>query len=124
MEIININDIEELIICKYKIETELLEQGKIDKKQTLDEFLKTYAYLDVMYKIKNLTIPFAFKKINNIDYLFVINNDKVQLDLILNKLKLIRYDFNNLTKISNEEILKSENIDEIEYLIYKNSYYR
>lgn len=124
MEIININDIEELIICKYKIETELLEQGKIDKKQTLDEFLKTYAYLDVMYKIKNLTIPFSFKKINNIDYLFVINNDKVQLDLILNKLKLIRYDFNNLTKISNEEILKSENIDEIECLIYKNSYYR
>ena len=124
MEIININDIEELIICKYKIETELLEQGKIDKKQTLDEFLKTYAYLDVMYKIKNLTIPFSFKKINNIDYLFVINNDKIQLDLILNKLKLIRYDFNNLTKISNEEILKSENIDEIECLIYKNSYYR
>ena len=74
--------------------------------------------------IKNLTILFSFKKINNIDYLFVINNDKIQLDLILNKLKLIRYDFNNLTKISNEEILKSENIDEIECLIYKNSYYR
>ena len=124
MEIVNINDIEQLVICKYKIETEQLEKGIIDKKQTLDEFLTSYAFLDMIYKINGMSIPFTFKKINDVDYLFVISENPVELDILKNKLKLIRYDFDNLIKVSNEELMKTENIDEQEFIIYKNAYYR
>ena len=124
MEIVNINDIEQLVICKYKIETEQLEKGIIDKKQTLDEFLTSYAFLDMIYKINGMSIPFTFKKINDVDYLFVISENPVELDILKNKLKLIRYDFDNLVKVSNEELMKTENIDEQEFIIYKNAYYR
>lgn len=124
MEIVNINDIEQLVICKYKIETEQLEKGIIDKKQTLDEFLTSYAFLDMIYKINGMSIPFTFKKINNVDYLFVISENPIELDILKNKLKLIRYDFDNLIKVSNEELMKTENIDEQEFIIYKNAYYR
>ena len=124
MEIVNINDIEQLVICKYKIETEQLEKGTIDKKQTLDEFLTSYAFLDMIYKINGMSIPFTFKKINDVDYLFVISENPVELDILKNKLKLIRYDFDNLVKVSNEELMKTENIDEQEFIIYKNAYYR
>lgn len=124
MEIVNINDIEQLVICKYKIETEQLEKGIIDKKQTLDEFLTSYAFLDMIYKINGMSIPFTFKKINNVDYLFVISENPIELDILKNKLKLIRYDFDNLVKVSNEELMKTENIDEQEFIIYKNAYYR
>ena len=124
MEIVNINDIEQLVICKYKIETEQLEKGTIDKKQTLDEFLTSYAFLDMIYKINGMSIPFTFKKINNVDYLFVISENPIELDILKNKLKLIRYDFDNLVKVSNEELMKTENIDEQEFIIYKNAYYR
>ena len=124
MEIVNINDIEQLVICKYKIETEQLEKGIIDKKQTLDEFLTSYAFLDMIYKINGMSIPFTFKKINDIDYLFVISENPVELDILKNKLKLIRYNFDNLVKVSNEELMKTENIDEQEFIIYKNAYYR
>lgn len=124
MEIVNINDIEQLVICKYKIETEQLEKGTIDKKQTLDEFLTSYAFLDMIYKINGMSIPFTFKKINNVDYLFVISENPIELDILKNKLKLIRYDFDNLIKVSNEELMKTENIDEQEFIIYKNAYYR
>jgi len=124
MEIVNINNIEQLVICKYKIETELLEKGKIDKKQTLDEFLTSYAFLDMIYKVKKMSIPFTFKKINDVDYLFVISENPVELDILKNKLKLIRYNFDNLVKVSNEELMKTENIDEEEFIIYNNAYYR
>lgn len=124
MEIVNINDIEQLVICKYKIETELLENGKIDKKQTLDEFLSTYAYLNMIYKVKNMSIPFGLKKINGIDYLFVISENKIEIEVLINKLKLLRYDINNLVKIPNDELLKTEDTTDMEFIVYNNAYYR
>ena len=40
MTIVNINDIEDLIIAKYEIDTILNEQGKLEGRSNLQEFIK------------------------------------------------------------------------------------
>ena len=124
MQIVNINDIEELVIAKYEIEKIRLANKEIEKKATINEFLINDAKLDYIYRYKGISIPFNFKKINNEDYLFIATNNKQHIDILINKIKLIKYDINNLVKLSNEETLKMENIDEEEFVIYNNAYYK
>ena len=124
MNIVNVNDIEELIISKYEIEKVKLEKNEIEKKSTINEFLNNEAKLDRLYRYKGIPIPFGFRNINGEDYLFIATTNKQHIDILVNKIKLIKYDINNLVKLSNEEALKIENIDEEEFIIYNNAYYK
>lgn len=124
MKIVNVNDIEDLIINKYFIEQKLLEDGVIEEKHTLKEFISKYARVDYIYKFKNINIPFGINEINNEKYLFVINNDKNLIDILMKKLKSIKYDLNNLTRVSYESLMKSENLNEEDFIIKDAEYYK
>lgn len=124
MEIVNINDIEELVIAKYKIEEKLIEDGKLEQKMSINDFLVNYAQVNYVYKFKNLMIPFGYNKINNIDYLFVITKNEDELNILTNKLKLLRYNLSNMVKVDYNELMINEHIDEEDFIIFNNNYYR
>lgn len=124
MKVVNVNDIEDLIINKYFIEQKLLEDGVIEEKYTLKEFILKYAKVDYIYKFKNINIPFGINEINNETYLFVINNDKNLIDILMKKLKSIKYDLNNLSRVSYESLMKNEHLEEEDFIIKDAEYYK
>lgn len=121
MTIVNINDIEDLIIAKYEIDTILNEQGKLEGRSNLQEFINKFANPQYIYLIDNLQIPFNYFKIENKDYLFVTNSDESEINIIKAKLKVLKYDLNNLVLLSKNKLLKMIDINNV--IIYDQKYY-
>lgn len=121
MTIVNINDIEDLIISKYEIDTILNEQGKLEGRSNLQEFISEFATPQYIYLINDLQIPFNYFKFENKDYLFVTNSDESEINIIKAKLKVLKYDLNNLVLLSKNELSKMINMDNV--IIYDQKYY-
>ena len=121
MTIVNINDIEDLIIAKYEIDTILNEQGKLEGRSNLQEFINKFANLQYIYLIDNLRIPFNYFKIENKDYLFVTNSDESEINIIKAKLKVLKYNLNNLVLLSKNKLSKMIDINNV--IIYDQKYY-
>ena len=121
MTIVNINDIEDLIISKYEIDTILNEQGKLEGRSNLQEFINEFANPQYIYLIDDLQIPFNYFKIENKDYLFVTNSDESEINIIKAKLKVLKYDLNNLVLLSKNKLSKMIDINNV--IIYDQKYY-
>ena len=121
MTIVNINDIEDLIIAKYEIDTILNEQGKLEGRSNLQEFINEFATPQYIYLINNLQIPFNYFKFENKDYLFVTNSDESEINIIKSKLKVLKYNLNNLVLLSKNDLSKM--IDMNNVIIYNQKYY-
>lgn len=121
MTIVNINDIEDLIIAKYEIDTILNKQGKLEGRSNLQEFINKFANPQYIYLIDNLQIPFNYFKIENKDYLFVTNSDESEINIIKAKLKVLKYDLNNLVLLSKNKLSKMIDINNV--IIYDQKYY-
>ena len=121
MTIVNINDIEDLIIAKYEIDTILNEQGKLEGRSNLQEFINEFATPQYIYLINNLQIPFNYFKFDNKDYLFVTNSDESEINIIKSKLKVLKYNLNNLVLLSKNDLSKM--IDMNNVIIYDQKYY-
>ena len=121
MTIVNINDIEDLIIAKYEIDTILNEQGKLEGRSNLQEFINKFANPQYIYLIDDLQIPFNYFKIENKDYLFVTNSDESEINIIKAKLKVLKYNLNNLVLLSKNDLSKM--IDMNNVIIYDQKYY-
>ena len=121
MTIVNINDIEDLIIAKYEIDTILNEQGKLEGRSNLQEFINEFATPQYIYLINNLQIPFSYFKFENKDYLFVTDSDESEINIIKSKLKVLKYNLNNLVLLSKNDLSKM--IDMNNVIIYDQKYY-
>ena len=121
MTIVNINDIEDLIIAKYEIDTILNEQGKLEGRSNLREFINKFANPQYIYLIDDLQIPFNYFKIENKDYLFVTNTDESEINIIKAKLKVLKYNLNNLVLLSKNKLSKMIDINNV--IIYDQKYY-
>ena len=121
MTIVNINDIEDLIIAKYEIDTILNEQGKREGRSNLQEFINEFATPQYIYLINNLQIPFNYFKFENKDYLFVTNSDESEINILKSKLKVLKYNLNNLVLLSKNDLSKM--IDMNNVIIYNQKYY-
>ena len=121
MTIVNINDIEDLIIAKYEIDTILNEQGKLEGRSNLQEFINKFANPQYSYLIDDLQIPFNYFKIENKDYLFVTNSDESEINIIKAKLKVLKYNLNNLVLLSKNKLSKMIDINNV--IIYDQKYY-
>lgn len=121
MTIVNINDIEDLIIAKYEIDTILNEQGKLEGRSNLQEFINKFANPQYIYLIDDLQIPFNYFKIENKDYLFVTNSDESEINIIKAKLKVLKYNLNNLVLLSKNKLSKMIDINNV--IIYDQKYY-
>ena len=121
MTIVNINDIEDLIIAKYEIDTILNEQGKLEGRSNLQEFINEFATPQYIYLINNLQIPFNYFKFENKDYLFVTNSDESEINIIKSELKVLKYNLNNLVLLSKNDLSKM--IDMNNVIIHDQKYY-
>lgn len=120
IKIVNINDIEDLILAKHEIDLLRINHKEISERSVLQDFVTTYALTNYIYLINDKQIPFNYVSIYDNDYLFVteyIEENK----LLINKLKQLRYDLNNLTKLTQMELINIETLNNI--IIYNGQYY-
>lgn len=121
MKIININDIEDLILAKHEIDLYRIDIGEINEKTQLNEFIQNYAAPEYIYLIGNRQIPFNYIKLGKNDYLFITSNKEDDINIILNKLKLLKYNTDNLCEISNADMLSLDSFDNV--IAHGNKYY-
>jgi hypothetical protein len=124
MKIVNINDIEDLILTKHEIDLMLIEDKVIKERTTINGFLETYAMPKNIYMYNGISIPFKLYILHDKKYLFVINYNKQENEVLENKLKQIKYDMNNLVKLTNDEIQKMEDYSNENFIIIDNHYYK
>ena len=120
IKIVNINDIEDLILAKHEIDLLRIDHKEINERSKLQEFITKYTLTNYIYLINDKQIPFNYVSIYNNDYLFVteyIDENK----LLINKLKQIRYDLNNLTKLTQMDLINIETLNNV--IIYNGQYY-
>ena len=113
-------DIEDLILAKHEIDLLRIDHKEISERSVLQDFVTTYALTNYIYLINDKQIPFNYVSIYDNDYLFVteyIEENK----LLINKLKQLRYDLNNLTKLTQMELINIETLNNI--IIYNGQYY-
>ena len=116
MKIVSINDIEDLILAKHEIDLLRIEHKEISERSDLNEFIKSYAMTDYVYLINDKHIPFSFINM----YLFVTEYCE-ENKLLVNKLKHLKYNLNNMIKLSNSDLAKMENPNNV--IIYDGNYY-
>ena len=118
-------NVEDFVIAKNKIEMDLIEEEKIEKKMTISEFL---SYVNLQYSIfaineKTLiVIPFQITKLENKDIVIIYSSSTTEEyeNKLKEKLKSINYDLTKLNKI--DELQMLENTFE-KYFIIDNQFY-
>lgn len=124
MKIININDIEDLILAKHEIDLILIEDKVIEERTTINEFLEKYAMPKNIYMYNGISIPFKLYILHDKKYLFVTNYNKQENEVLENKIKQIKYDMNNLVRLTNAEIQRMEDYSNENFIIINNHYYK
>ena len=124
MKIVNINDIEDLILAKHEIDLILIEDGVIEKRTELNEFITKYATPKYVYVVNGVNIPFVLTKIKDNYYLFVTNYNNDEIELLTSKIKLIKYDMNNLVELKFQDMLKMTDVDNDNFVIINGKYYK
>ena len=124
MKIVNINDIEDLILAKHEIDLILIEDRVIEERTTINEFLEKYAMPKNIYMYNGISIPFKLYILHDKKYLFVTNYNKQENEVLENKIKQIKYDMNNLVRLTNAEIQRMEDYSNENFIIINNHYYK
>lgn len=101
--IVYMDNIEDLIISKYLIESKLIEKKELTKKLELTDFVGKFINMSrnvVVYNINSVdqvVVPFFVYTLDDDRYIFFVSkNEKTELTLM--KLKSINYD---VTKLNN-----------------------
>lgn len=99
--IVYIDNIEDLIISKYLIESKLIEKKELTKKLELTDFIGKFINMSrnvVAYNINSVdqvVVPFFVYTLDDDRYIFFVSkNEKTELTLM--KLKSINYDVTRL----------------------------
>ena len=103
--VVYMDNIEDLVISKYLIESKLIEKKELTKKLELTDFVGKFINMSrnvVAYNINSVDqviVPFFVYTLDNDRYIFFVSkNEKTELTLI--KLKSINYDVTKLDKYS------------------------
>ena len=124
MKIVNINDIEDLILAKHEIDLMLIDDKIIEKRTEVTEFLDKYAMPNDVYVVNGVQIPFKLFNIHNEHYLFVTNYNEDELTVLENKIKLLKYDMNNIVELKFNDMVQMQDIGNENFLIINNKYYK
>jgi len=107
--IVNIADIEDLIIAKYHIDNERINDGEIDGRSDLNEFISTYGNVSKNTVIFDVyenprVVSFNIIKTKKDIYLFISGNDD-DIKVVDDNLKKIDYDLTKLKKRNEEDVI-------------------
>jgi len=121
-------EVEDFVIAKNKIEAPLIEEEKLEKKMSIQEFLN---YIDLSKNIfmcndkSNISIPFSISYPSNNDIVIIYSLD-TQIEkytkLFKDNLSKINYNLDSLTKLSELEIFEGVTTDKPYYIINNNFY--
>ena len=101
--IVYMDNIEDLIISKYLIESKLIEKKELTKKLELTDFVGKFINMSrnvVAYNINSVdqvVVPFFVYTLDDDRYIFFVSKNE-KTELTLTKLKSINYD---VTKLNN-----------------------
>lgn len=123
MTFVNINDIEDFVLAKHEIELMLIEDKIIEKRTDLKEFMEKYAMPDNVYVVNNIQIPFKLYNIHDKHYVFVTNYNKEELEILENKIKLLKYNMNNLIELKLVDMFNMTEPENNNFIIINNKYY-
>ena len=124
MQVVNVNDIEDLILAKHEIDLMLIEDKVITERTIINDFLNKYATPDNVYVVNGLFIPFKLFVIHDKKYLFVTNYNKDEIELLTNKIKLLKYDMNNLIELKFNDMLNMQDPEHDNFIIINKKYYK
>jgi len=115
MIIVNISDVEDLVLAKYKIEQSLLDSHTISEKYSLGDFItKFLKFGENVYLItEDIVYPFSIQVINQEMYIFITENENSDNSKkFLNLFKECNFDFSSLDDVKIDELpnYKKENI--------------
>lgn len=116
--IVNINDIEDVVLAKYKIDT---ADPNIEGRSNLNDFMNEYCNLSDIAMIDDSLKAFKFITKFNMNFLFISNPD--DLETIIELLKKCNYDLDNLKEISFMDMMNPEYIKNNIILIRNSKYY-
>jgi len=123
MDIVNITDIEDLVLSKVKVEKILKENENIEKLE-LGDYINTYCNLSKnSFLYYGTPYPFGYLSIYGEDFLYVTEKGKY-LDVLIEKLKNIKFDMSKLKPISTLSIAENyEAVTNGEFFIINGKYY-
>ena len=118
MKFVDVNDLEELVISKYLIESEKLKKNPKFVKQSLEDFIHDKCSMEFAYIENDEVFPFSIFE----TYVYVSNKEhKKILEPILNK---VQYNITKYCKkLSTDESLKMFDEGNTPYFTYKNNTY-
>lgn len=124
IKVVNINDIEDIILTKHELDLKMIADGTIEKKMTIEDFFHKYATPTHTYAIHGKQISFNIHELYDTTYIFICDGDEEKISLLLNKLKTIKYDLNNLKEMAFKELLEMGGIDQTDVFVIGTKYYK
>ena len=112
--IVYLDDIEDIVIAKYFIETKLLKKNEISEKMSLNNFIGKFINMSrtiAMYNVNSSPemIPFFVYVLDDDRYIFFATKSK-GADVTVEKLKKLNYDISQLNEYSGtDNMLRVEN---------------
>ena len=118
MKVINLNDdIEDLFLSKSIIESYWIEQEIITQKYSLDDFIVKLDMGKTIYNSNNIVYPFSIINTDKETFIFTVCDDPTEL---LNALKEIEYNVENLVKVTKEDLYINGILENNSFFIINN----
>lgn len=105
------NFIEDIMFAKADIEEKRIKEGKIEKKQNMEEFMASLPIGKNVYIYGSISIPFGFIEGATDKYLFYTNDLKKEDDFnrFIADLSSIKFNMGNLRRVNYVDIIDEEN---------------
>jgi len=125
MKFVNINNIEDLVISKYIIESYKLKEKLIESKQPLNDFINDLTKSMYALSLENMTkiINFGVIKIPSETFVYVTNDDESEQKIIDEYMSKIDYDLNKTQMFNMNSSYQSNNVPSI-FIIKGRNYYK
>lgn len=116
--IVDINDIEDIVLAKYKLDT---ADPTVEGRSDLNEFMQKYCVLNDIAVINEELHPFKFINKFNMSFLFISSAD--DKDIVIQLLEKYNYNLNTLKEVKFEQMLDQSYLKDNIMLIRNNKYY-
>lgn len=116
--IVNINDIEDIVLAKYKIDQ---ADPNIDGRSDLNNFMSEYCSITDIAIINGDIKPFKYVSKFGMNFLFISNSEDA--DYIIELLEKCNYDINTLKEVHLTKMMEPDYLKNNVMLIRNNKYY-
>lgn len=117
MKIIELDNANLFAEVKNDIESKLIENGTIDSKMSIPEFIDMLKMENSIYIKDDIVVPFRIYD----DYLFIIGSNSI-IEKVTESLESIEYDLSKLKEVSMEDVHNGKLDNYEHYFIIESKY--